>query len=88
MTREQITELVKGHCIPEPSFGTSDGFKVQWLQIQLLAEIAAQLSDANNAKGQVQEVPVARQSVHESAVGVTTGKRRRLRQRISAFFGN
>ena len=86
MTREQITELVKGHCIPEPSFGTSDGFKVQWLQIQLLAEIAAQLSDANAAKGQVQEVPMARQSQRESVPTVTTAECRPLRQRIAALF--
>ena len=47
MTREEIDELVQSCCISAPSMCATDGLKIQWLLVQLTAEIASQLADLN-----------------------------------------
>jgi hypothetical protein len=52
MTREEIVALVKAQAIPQPPLGAADSLKVQWLQVQLAAEIASQLADMNERLSQ------------------------------------
>lgn len=50
MTRDEITQMVAAQNLPAPPASGSPPLKLAWLQIQLLQEIAAQLSDLNGRK--------------------------------------